>query len=82
MTAYSYETGTQTYPTVRQTDARIASLLYSSLGPAQTILNIDAGTGSYETTDRYVLAVEPSKAMRERRIALGRTPAVDASAEK
>src|SRR6185503_18666356 len=39
--------------------------------------NVGAGAGSYEPEDRYVVAVEPSAAMRAQR----RMPAVDATAE-
>ena len=52
-----------------------------ALGDAQTILNIGAGAGSYEPADRYVVALEPSPAMRAQRIALGRGPAVIGSSE-
>ena len=44
------------------------------------MLNVGAGAGSYEPTDRYVLAVEPSAAMRAQRPAQA-APAVDAVAE-
>src|SRR5207249_7942271 len=38
------------------------------LGDARTILNVGAGTGSYEPPDRHVLAVEPSALMRSQRL--------------
>jgi len=44
------------------------------------VLNVGAGAGSYEPTDRHVLAVEPSPAMRARRPASA-VPAIDATAE-
>ena len=47
------------------------------VGDARTVLNVGAGAGSYEPEDRYVVAVEPSAAMRAQR----RTPAVIAVAE-
>ncbi len=40
-----------------------------------------AGAGSYEPGDRYVLAVEPSAAMRARRASTRAVAAVDAVAE-
>ncbi len=46
-----------------------------------TVLNIGAGTGSYEPTDRAVTAVEPSAEMRARR-APDLPAAIDAVAEK
>jgi len=44
------------------------------------VLNVGAGTGSYEPEDRWVLAVEPSATMRGQRPA-GVAPALDARAE-
>lgn len=68
------------YANYRQPDPRIASLIVEALGPARTLLNVGAGAGSYEPTDRTVTAVEPSAAMRDQRPPhLPR--AVDATAE-
>jgi hypothetical protein len=47
----------------RQTDPRIAARLHDALGPARSVVNVGAGAGSYEPTDRTVIAVEPSQAM-------------------
>jgi SAM-dependent methyltransferase len=55
------------YAVRRQTDPRIAALILSALGPARTVLNVGAGTGSYEPGDRRVIAVEPSEAMLAQR---------------
>ncbi len=44
------------------------------------MLNVGAGTGSYEPLDRYVLGVEPSKLMRSQR-ARGAAPCMAGSAE-
>jgi len=41
--------------------------VWAALGDARTVLNVGAGTGSYEPTDRHVLAVEPSAVMRSQR---------------
>ena len=69
------------YKDYRVADPRIAAMIHAALGDAQTVVNIGAGTGSYEPTDREVTAVEPSATMRARRPAhLPR--AVDASAER
>jgi hypothetical protein len=69
------------YRDYRRADARIAAMVHAALGDAKTVLNIGAGTGSYEPTDRLVTAVEPSATMRERRPAhLPR--AIDAHAEQ
>ena len=45
------------------------------------MLNVGAGTGSYEPRDRWVLAVEPSATMRAQRPA-GAAPALAARAEQ
>jgi methyltransferase family protein len=39
----------------------------AALGDARTVLNVGAGAGSYEPADRDVVAVEPSRSMREQR---------------
>jgi hypothetical protein len=51
------------YGEVRQSDPRIAARIEAALGDARTVLNIGAGTGSYEPVDRKVIAVEPSAEM-------------------
>ena len=67
------------YTGFRAPDPRIAAVIAEALGDARTVLNVGAGTGSYEPEDREVTAVEPSASMRAKRPA-GR-PAVDATAE-
>ena len=62
------------YSATRQTDPRLAALIWDALGDAETVLNVGAGTGAYEPPDRTVLAVEPSMVM------LGQRPADAASA--
>ena len=69
-----------TYSTFRQPDPRIARLILGHLGDASTVLNVGAGAGSYEPTDRTVTAVEPSASMRGRRPG-HLSPAIDAVAE-
>src|SRR6185437_16041754 len=54
--------------------------VWAALGDAKTVLNVGAGTGSYEPSDRAVIAVEPSAVMRAQRPA-GAAPCVDAVAE-
>lgn len=68
------------YRNYREADPRIAAVVHSALEDARTVLNIGAGTGSYEPTDREVTAVEPSATMRARRPP-HLPPAIDASAE-
>ena len=51
-----------------------------ALGQARTVLNVGAGSGSYEPLDRQVTAVEPSASMRAQR-PLHLSIAIDAVAE-
>lgn len=69
-----------TYARYRQPDPIIAAQIHAALGDAQTVLNVGAGAGSYEPTDREVTAVEPSASMRAQRPA-HLPEAVDAVAE-
>jgi SAM-dependent methyltransferase len=57
----------RTYTGVRRTEPRIAQRIWSALGDAESVLNVGAGTGSYEPPDREVTAVEPSAVMRAQR---------------
>src|SRR5580704_2596395 len=75
-----YEQHGRTYAHHRRADPRIAARIHAGLGDAKTVLNVGAGTGSYEPRDRWVLAVEPSATMRAQRPA-GAAPAVAARAE-
>lgn len=68
------------YPRTRQGDPRIAAAVEDALGDARTLVNVGAGTGSYEPADREVTAVEPSQAMVAQRPP-GAAPAVLARAE-
>jgi SAM-dependent methyltransferase len=62
-----YDTIGINYAKLRKPDPRIEAAIISALGPAQTILNVGAGTGSYEPKDRSVTAVEPSQEMIRKR---------------
>ena len=64
---FDYDTHGGGYAQQRRTDPRIAALVHEALGDARTVVNVGAGAGSYEPTDRYVLAIEPSAAMRAQR---------------
>jgi DNA-binding transcriptional MerR regulator len=68
------------YTTTRRTEPRIAAKIWEALGDARTVLNVGAGTGSYEPPDRDVIAVEPSAVMRAQRPD-GAAPCVAAAAE-
>jgi SAM-dependent methyltransferase len=75
-----YDQHAPAYPRHRQADPRIAARVHAALGDARTVLNVGAGSGSYEPEDRYVLAVEPSAGMRAQRPAQ-LAPTIIASAE-
>ena len=45
-----------TYTVTRRTEPRIAEQVWAALGDARTVLNVGAGTGSYESPDRDVTA--------------------------
>jgi SAM-dependent methyltransferase len=69
-----------TYASTRTTEPRIAARIHAPLGNARTVVNVGAGTGSYEPHDRSVVAVEPSPVMLAQRAA-DSAPAVRAVAE-
>jgi SAM-dependent methyltransferase len=69
------------YSSYRQPDARIMAYIDRALGTATTVLNVGAGTGSYEPLDREVTAVEPSASMRAQRPS-HLSVAIDAVAER
>ncbi len=80
MARVDYDKCGRTYSRFRRADPRIARAIHAALGDARTVLNVGAGTGSYEPTDRWVLAVEPSATMRAQRPP-GAAPATQARAE-
>jgi SAM-dependent methyltransferase len=70
----------RTYSATRQTDPRIAAAIWSALGDAESVLNVGAGTGSYEPPDREVIALEPSEVMVGQR-PTGSAPVIRGTAE-
>jgi SAM-dependent methyltransferase len=80
LTATSYDQLGRGYSRTRRPDPRIAARIEAALGDARTILNVGAGTGSYEPAGREVTAVEPSTEMIAQRPS-GSAPAVQACAE-
>lgn len=76
-----YETIGTTYSATRRTEPRIAAQIWAALGEARTVVNVGAGTGSYEPSDRRVVAVEPSAVMRSQR-SRDAAPCLAAVAEK
>jgi SAM-dependent methyltransferase len=75
-----YERHGLTYAQHRRADLRIEARIHAALGDARTVLNVGAGSGSYEPRDRWVLAAEPSATMRAQRPHHA-APAIDAKAE-
>jgi SAM-dependent methyltransferase len=69
------------YQRFRQPDVRIERMLHQPLGGATRVLNVGAGTGSYEPRDRTVIAVEPSLEMVRQRPP-GSAPAIRAVASE
>ena len=56
-----YDTIGTHYSNYRRPDPRITTVLNAEFGQAASIVNIGAGVGSYEPSDReFVVAVEPS----------------------
>jgi SAM-dependent methyltransferase len=76
----SYDVLGRSYVQTRATDPRIAAAIWEALGDARTVVNVGAGTGSYEPPDREVTAVEPSAVMIAQRPP-DAAPAVQAVAE-
>ena len=68
------------YSLHRRPEPRIAAQISGALGDASTVVNVGAGTGSYEPADRPVVAVEPSPVMICQRPP-GAAPVVRAVAE-
>jgi SAM-dependent methyltransferase len=64
----------------RKADPRWQAAINRVIGSAQTVLNVGAGTGSYEPEDRRVIALEPSVVMLSQRPPLS-APAIQGKAE-
>lgn len=55
------------YARYRREDPELRRRIHEGLGAARSIVNVGAGTGSYEPHDLYVVAVEPSDVMASQR---------------
>jgi SAM-dependent methyltransferase len=64
----------------RRAEPRWQAAIDAALGGAASVINVGAGTGSYEPHDRFVVAIEPSATMIGRR-SHGSAPVVRAMAE-
>jgi SAM-dependent methyltransferase len=67
MSAARYDEIGCDYATTRREDPWLRDRVMSALGDSGTIVNVGAGTGSYEPGDRYVIAIEPSDVMAAQR---------------
>ena len=75
-----YDTIGVNYADLRKSDARIEAAISEALGAAETVLNVGAGTGSYEPSGRKVTALEPSAEMIGQR-SPSAAPAIQGHAE-
>jgi SAM-dependent methyltransferase len=75
-----YDTIGSGYAAFRREDPLLTAQIERALGEARSVINVGAGTGSYEPADRYVVAVEPSDVMAGQRPP-HRVPAVRAKAD-
>jgi SAM-dependent methyltransferase len=76
-----YDSIGKRYTDVRREDPRLAARIRAALGGARTVVNVGAGTGSYEPADLEVVAVEPSETMIAQRPE-GAAPVIRAFAEE
>jgi SAM-dependent methyltransferase len=74
-----YDTIGRNYTAHRRADPRWEAVVTEQIGDARRIVNVGAGTGSYEPAGRELVAVEPSTVMLGQRAA-GAAPALRASA--
>jgi SAM-dependent methyltransferase len=70
-----------TYSATRHEDPRVRALLHAALGDARSVVNVGAGTGSYEPPDRHVIAIEPSDTMSAQRSGV-HVPALRGTADR
>lgn len=63
MSAPAYDRIGLSYNDVRCADQRFETAVWRAPGDAESVLNIGAGAGSYEPSDREIIAVEPSPVM-------------------
>jgi SAM-dependent methyltransferase len=76
----AYETLGLGYVQTRQAEPALMAQIEAALGNAVSVVNVGAGTGSYESAHRRVVAVEPAEAMIRQRSPLA-APCVRSGAE-
>jgi SAM-dependent methyltransferase len=69
------------YSNFRSTDPDIAAAVRSALGAAASVVNVGAGTGSYEACAPACIAIEPSSTMMAQR-PTGSAPVMQGTAER
>ena len=69
-----------TYSDRRESDPRIAAAIEAAIAGCDSILNVGAGTGSYEPASKSLIAIEPSRTMIAQR-PRGAAPVVQGFAE-
>ena len=74
-----YDTIGLNYADLRRPDPSIERAIHNALGDAATVVNVGAGSGSYEPSDRSAVAVELSTTMIRQR-SPGAAPVVQATA--
>jgi SAM-dependent methyltransferase len=75
-----YDTIGSTYSSTRRPEPRFAARIDAAVGSATRVVNVGAGTGSYEPDNPFVVAIDPSLTMlHQRRADAG--PALLAGAE-
>lgn len=80
MAEHTYDRIGRSYSRNRRADPRIAAQIRAAVGDATSVLDVGAGTGSYEPGLRGVIAVEPSRVMIAQRLD-DAAPAAQALAE-
>jgi SAM-dependent methyltransferase len=75
-----YDSLGRTYSATRRADRRVAAQISQALTGCDSVVNIGAGTGSYEPA-QTIAAIEPSQTMIDQRPA-GAAPAIRAVAEQ
>jgi SAM-dependent methyltransferase len=80
MTRADYDEIGLNYADFRRADPRIEARVWAAVGDARSVVNVGAGTGSYEPRDREVIAIEPSPLMIAKRPE-GAAPALRGVAE-
>ncbi len=80
MSGAAYDELGVNYSDFRRAEPRIEARIWAALSDARSVVNVGAGTGSYEPLDREVIAVEPSPVMIAQR-PKGAAPALQGVAE-